>query len=78
MKRLNKIVNKNKFLVREVSGVNLLIEKLFLNINHARRRAIEIKSNNIVRRCILMNLLLKFAAGVQERKGYWCGCRAGQ
>ena len=78
MKRLNKIVNKNNFLVREVSGVNLLGEKLFLNINHARSRAKEIKSNSIVRRCILVNLLLKFAAGVYEREGYWCGCRAGQ
>ena len=69
--RLNKIVNESNFLIREVSDVNLLREKLFLNVSHARSMIKEVRTNNIVRSCIFVNLLLLLSSGAQF--GYWCG-----
>ena len=70
VKRQNKIVVKSNFRVRDVSGVILLGEKLFLNVGHTRSRAKETKSSNIVRRCILIILLLYFVTDVPKCKGY--------
>ena len=67
--RLNKIVSESNFLIREVSGV-LHREKLCLNVSHARSIIREVKIN-IVRNCIVGNLLLLLSSGTQF--GYWCG-----
>ena len=70
VKRQNKIVVKSNFRVRDVSGVILLGTKLFLNVSHARSRAKETRSSNIVRRCIFVILLLYFITDVLKCKGY--------
>ena len=66
----NKSAIKSNFRIRGVSSVSLLEEILYLNVSHARSRAIETKSSSIVRRCILVIILLYFVTGVQKCKGY--------